>query len=122
MPASSMRAISSSPNPTMESARGAEPPIMQYISNGILWFRRRERGIDMPHRGFDGGQNDIKADIDQIHAGQRNYQIATENDALVQHMIEDINQRHLIVGIVVAEDNAGRLLCHQSDSTRDTNE
>jgi len=57
----------------------------------------------MTHGGFDGGEDHIKTDVDQIDAGKRNHQIAPHDDTLIQHVIENVDERELIVVIGVAE-------------------
>ena len=45
-------------------------------------------------RGLDGGQDQIQAQVQKVHVGDRNSHLACHNDALVEHTVEDLADRN----------------------------
>ena len=79
----------------------------------------------MPHGGFNRCEDHIQTHIDQIDPGERNDQVSTNNDALIQHVVEHLKQRNLIVGFPTDNLNLFRMRAHLEPAlsrARDTNE
>jgi hypothetical protein len=75
--------------------------------------------------GFDGRQDDVEAQENQIDSGQRDDYVAAQNHTLIQHVVQNVEQRHLIARIVSGENDG---ICRRAHfdltlfSGRDTNE
>ena len=75
----------------------------------------------MPQCGFDRGQDYIKANVDKVNSCQRDDEISSENDALVEHVIENIDERDLIVAAGISKSECTRR-AHDDWDSRETKE
>lgn len=71
------------------------------------------RGPHMPQRRFDRRQNHVQSYVNEIYAGKRNYQVAAQNDSLIQDVIDDVHERKLIACILVGKNNRAWLGPHR---------
>lgn len=62
--------------------------------------------------GFDGGQDDIQADIDQIDSCQRYHDIAANDRPLIENVIEYVEERSFVSGVGAGENDIVRR-CHE---------
>lgn len=66
----------------------------------------------MAHGRFNRRKDHVESDIDQVDAGQRNHQIAADDNALVENVIQDVDERELILAALVREKNCARRRTH----------
>src|SRR6185437_3601555 len=93
-------------------AAGTLPPCadsaMQYASTAMRSAASarnpRSRGPrlalrprDVPQRGFHRREDHVQPNIDQINSRQRNHQVPADDHALVQHVIEHIQQADVLL-------------------------
>src|SRR5690349_24399836 len=77
----------------------------------------RARRPDMAQRGLDGAYDQIQAQINQIHPRQREHQVATNDHACIEHVIDQIEQGEICGLFITKEDNLRSLLSHRSIQT-----
>jgi len=75
----------------------------------------------MPQCRFDGGQDHIQPDVDEVNSCQRDDEISSDNDSLVQHVIENIDQRDLVVAAGIRKSQCARR-AHDDWESRETKE
>lgn len=59
----------------------------------------------MPQRSFDGSQDHVEAQVNQVNSSQRDDDISSQYHASIQHVVENIKQRHLVAWIVTGENH-----------------
>ena len=64
----------------------------------------------MAQRRLDGSYHQIQTEINQVDSGQRKHQIAANDDAGVQQVIDQIEQREIGGIVVVDKNNLGGLV------------
>lgn len=52
--------------------------------------------LNVLHCCFDGGEDGIQPEINEIDSGHRNHQTSMQDDARVQDMIKNIEQRSFV--------------------------
>src|SRR6266567_1247229 len=78
----------------------------------------------MPHCGLHRRKYHVQPQIHQVHTRQRDNQVPPKNHALIQNMIENIQERQLVPRIVTSKNYATGGSAHFdfSPSDRDTKE
>src|SRR5438874_13636857 len=78
----------------------------------------------MAHRRLHGCKNHVQANVNQIHPGERDDQVPSKNHAFIQHMIENVEQRQVILDIIASKDHTtpGSAHSDSSPSVRETKE
>ncbi len=57
--------------------------------------------------------NEVEAQVDQINACQGENQVPANDDACIENMVDQIDQRHLGVFVVAEENNLRSLFRHE---------
>src|SRR4051812_24671651 len=77
--------------------------------------RRGSRGLALqPVEGADGREEHAKPDVHEVDVGDREHDVAGEDDSLVEHPVDELEQRYLLLERRRLEDAHGASL----DSTK----
>ena len=68
----------------------------------------------MAQRRLDGSYNQIQTEINQVDSREGKHQIATNDNACIQQVIDQIQQREIGGIPIVDENNLGGLFGHRS--------
>lgn len=91
----------------------------------MLFFGRRRRRVHVAHGSFYRGKDHVQAGVDQIDAGERDHEIAADDNALGEHVIENVDQRELVLTALACKDNRSGVRTHLEPALSafaDTNE
>src|SRR2546427_5208792 len=83
-------------------------------SAGVCRACWQRRLCHVAQRRFDGADDEVQAEINQIHPRQRQHQIATNDHACIEHVIDQIQQGQICGFFIANENNLGSLRRHRS--------
>jgi len=72
--------------------------------------------LNMLHCGFDGRQDGIQSKVYEVDSCDRNYQAPVQDNACVQNMVKDVEQRGFVLTGLAGRENCFGLglVRHQS--------
>ena len=99
--------------------------LAQSANDELFSWRKSSDRAHVPQRGFYGSEDYVESEIYQVNACQGDDDVPPQHHALVQHVVENVEQGHPIAGIVSSENHGVGSRAHIDftlSSGRETNE